>query len=134
MLYILLKTVLKHVRREEGKGPAGADIRMPRPGSADARCKRALFNCMCHCHHPCNVAKDVCALMQEAVKAREREVLRLGQEAGKSRNLDALAFQQRCEGQEALILQLTDQVLFLEHTASCTRANFIFTMHVLLYM
>ena len=72
--------------------------------------------------------------MQEAVKAREREVLRLGQEAGKSRNLDALAFQQRCEGQEALILQLTEQVLFLNHNASCTSINFIFTVHVPLNM
>ena len=45
------------------------------------------------------------------MRAREAEIERLGKEAGRSRNLDALALQHRCEGQESLILQLTEQVL-----------------------
>ncbi len=109
----------------KAKGPVGAGSQTPWSCSTDARSKRALLNCRSHCHSPCNIAlqKGVCVLMQEAVKAREAEILRLGQEAGKSRNLDALAFQQRCEGQETLILQLTEQVLSLIHNATCTSAN-----------
>ncbi len=48
--------------------------------------------------------------LQEAVVAREAEIVRLGQEASRSRDVDALALQHRCEGQESLILQLTEQV------------------------
>ncbi len=42
--------------------------------------------------------------------AREAEIIRLGREAGQNRNVDELALQHRCEGQESLILQLTEQV------------------------
>lgn len=43
--------------------------------------------------------------------AREAEIARLGKEAGRSRDVDVLALQHRCEGQENLILQLTERVL-----------------------
>ena len=40
----------------------------------------------------------------------EAEIFRLGEECGRSRNVDAMALQHRCDGQEGLILQLTEQV------------------------
>ena len=50
-------------------------------------------------------------LLQECLKVREDEIVRLGKEASRSRNVDALALQHRCEAQECLILQLTEQVM-----------------------
>lgn len=49
--------------------------------------------------------------LQEGLKVREDEIVRLGKEASRSRNVDALALQHRCEAQECLILQLTEQVM-----------------------
>ncbi|CAL5228386.1 g11509 [Coccomyxa viridis] len=61
--------------------------------------------------------------LQEAVTAREAEIIRLGREAGQNRNVDELALQHRCEGQESLILQLTEQVDMLKATAADAEAE-----------
>ena len=50
--------------------------------------------------------------------AREAEIVRLGKDVGGSRDVDCLALQHRCEGQENLILQLTEQV----HPPACASA------------
>ncbi len=52
----------------------------------------------------------LCGCMQEAVERREAEIVRLGAEAGGSRDLDVTALQYRSEAQENLILQLNEQV------------------------
>ena len=58
-------------------------------------------------------AFDSLGCLQDAVTAREAEITRLWKEAGRSRDVDAMALQHRCQGQESLILQLTEQVLTL---------------------
>ena len=46
---------------------------------------------------------------------REAEIVRLGEEAARrGANADAMALQHRCEAQESLILQLTEQVTSLQ--------------------
>ena len=46
---------------------------------------------------------------------REAEIVRLGEEATRrGANADAMALQHRCEAQESLILQLTEQVTSLQ--------------------
>ena len=50
---------------------------------------------------------------------REAEIVRLGEEAARrGGNVDAMALQHRCGGQEGLILQLTEQVATLQMLAT----------------
>ena len=55
------------------------------------------------------------------MERREAEIARLGEEAARrGANADAMALQHRCEAQEGLILQLTEQVTSLQMLATAT--------------
>ncbi len=65
-----------------------------------------------------------CLYLQEGLKVREDEIARLGKEASRGKNVDALALQHRCEAQECLILQLSEQVVHLipDRPGTCAKA------------
>ena len=53
------------------------------------------------------------------MEVREAEIVRLGEDAARrGANPDAMALQHRCEAQEGLILQLTEQVALLQMLAT----------------
>lgn len=67
--------------------------------------------------------------LQEGLIVREDEIVRLGKEASRSRDVDALALQHRCEAQECLILQLTEQVMHGFCQTATVQSNFARTCH-----
>ena len=55
------------------------------------------------------------------MERREAEIARLGEEAARrGASADAMALQHRCEAQEGLILQLTEQVTSLQMLVTAT--------------
>lgn len=57
------------------------------------------------------------------MERREAEIVRLGAEAGGSRDLDVTALQYRSEAQENLILQLNEQVPSARHSCNIIAAQ-----------